>query len=111
MMLCRCGKTSRRSTSSPPRSAMWLRNLATRSSPARGSFGGIRAGFTLGSAINSRRSLSAGLIKRNSRHSREESGNKKQEKELCVVKIAEAERVKWLNESNWWEEKDWIQAS
>src|SRR5215204_1892047 len=65
---------------------MWVRNLATRSSPARGSFGGMRAGFTLGSAINSRRSLSAGLIKRNSRHTREESRNKKQEKEPGVVK-------------------------
>ena len=58
----RPGKTSWNSTSSPARAALAARKSATRCSPARGSLRGKKAGFTLGSAMSSRRSLAVWLM-------------------------------------------------
>ena len=56
--LARPGAAACNSTSSPARAAVAARNSATRCSPARGCFAGRNAGFTLGSAISSRKSFS-----------------------------------------------------
>ena len=61
---------------SPPAPAVAVRKSATPFSPAHGSPAGRKAGFTLGSAINSRRSFSAGVMLKRCAHSVEEREQK-----------------------------------